>query len=101
MLQTRSVEKERFCQSKALKCVAFGFGGIPGEEAFVLEAIMNNLNPFTRHFKKSANVCGRVFADGYDFILPPRQLFRDDTAINHPFPIIFLRDTKWREVVNG
>src|SRR6266850_733660 len=69
-------------------------------EAFVVEAIVNHDDAFARQTEEFHNICGSVFADRDDSILPLGKPPDDNAPIKHSFPVIFFGDMKWREVVN-
>src|SRR5207245_522583 len=54
-----------------------------------------------RHLEKAADVARCGLADGDDFMLPPNEPTDATASIEHSPPIIFLRDMKRGEVVNG
>src|SRR5207253_9369061 len=100
MLQTGDIKKKWLLQLVSLRGMHFRFRAWAWKEPLVLQPVVNDGNSFPWQSEESYDVVGGIFADGNERILPSRQSSRDDPSIEHPFPVIFLRHPKRREVMN-
>ena len=101
MLQAGDIQKERLVQPQMVFHEHLSLFLGAGKEPFVVYAIINDCDALLTDSEECFQIMSRVLADRYELILPARQSFRHDPPIEHPFPIVFSRDMKWRQIMNS
>src|SRR5438477_10220381 len=100
MLEPRDVQQEWPLQTKLSGHHLLRSFGVCREKSLMLNSIVNHRGSGAWQFEKGADVSRRVFANGNDCILTPRQSARHHPSVKHSLPIVLARHLEGRQVMD-
>ena len=101
VFQTRNVDKIWTFKTVTIGDEPRSIGAIARIKMRMVNAIVDDVNGIEWHLEKAANVARSGSADGDDFVLSSDQAADASAGIEHPAPIVFVRDVKRGKVVNS
>src|SRR5438094_18434 len=101
MLEPGDVQEERLLEIVTERHEVFGMTARTGEEAPVVEAVINRRQALSRNVEITGDVARGVFAHCDDAVLALRQPPGHDAAIEHSLPIVLSRHAEESQIMNG